>query len=119
MTLFPEQVDLLNKAPPRLFMFGPPGTGKSVVLLLKATEWLRCGDDVYVVSTWSGSRAASSMLYHLLLQTVQIIQTPGTPLGQPRLLLYDFEVEHVKKAVNDLSQETRGGSLHVIAEEAM
>lgn len=118
MTLFPEQVDLLNKAPPRLFVFGPPGTGKSVVLLLKATEWLRCGDDVYVVSTWSRSRAASIMLHHLL-QTVKIRQTPGMSLGQPHLLLYDFDVEHVKKAVNDLSQETRGGSLHVIAEEAM
>ncbi|XP_025112762.1 uncharacterized protein LOC112575255 isoform X2 [Pomacea canaliculata] len=29
ITLFPEQVDLLNRATPRLFVTGPPGTGKT------------------------------------------------------------------------------------------
>ncbi|XP_025114468.1 uncharacterized protein LOC112576323 [Pomacea canaliculata] len=46
ITLFPEQVDLLNRAPLRLFVAGPPGTGKTVVLLLMgirmAEMWPRC-----------------------------------------------------------------------------
>ncbi|XP_025112765.1 uncharacterized protein LOC112575256 isoform X2 [Pomacea canaliculata] len=41
ITLFPEQVDLLCHPPSRLFATGPPGTGKTVMLLMMGTEWLR------------------------------------------------------------------------------
>ncbi|XP_025080174.1 uncharacterized protein LOC112555849 [Pomacea canaliculata] len=64
------------------------------------------------------SRAACTMLYHLLLQTVKTQQSAGVSPGQPHLLqdeLYgDVDVE---KAVNDLSQAASGGSLYVIADE--
>ncbi|PVD27365.1 hypothetical protein C0Q70_12522 [Pomacea canaliculata] len=116
ITLFPEQLHLLHTAPPRLFVAGPPGTGKTVVLLLMAIQWLRCGHHVYVVSTCWGSRAASIMLYHLLLQTVKTQQSAGVSIGQPHLLLYD-NCEDKEKAINDLSQAARGGSLYVIADE--
>ena len=118
ITLFPEQVHLLHTAPPTLFVTGPPGTGKTVVLLLMAIQWLRCGHHVYVVSTWWGSRSACSMLYHLLLQTVNTQQSAGVSPGQPHLLQYDlYDDEDVEKAVNDLSQAASGGSLYVIADE--
>ncbi|XP_025113949.1 uncharacterized protein LOC112575973 [Pomacea canaliculata] len=62
------------------------------------------------------------MLYHLLLQTVKTQQSAGVSRGQPHLLLYDLGFDHhdrydVEKAVNDLSQAARGGSLYVIADE--
>ncbi|XP_025100540.1 uncharacterized protein LOC112567884 [Pomacea canaliculata] len=85
-----------------------------------AIQWLRCGHHVYVVSTWSDSRVASIMLYHLLLQTVNTQQSAGVSPGQPHLLQYDLdEGNDVKKTVNDLSQAARGGSLYVIADEVI
>ncbi|PVD18253.1 hypothetical protein C0Q70_20802 [Pomacea canaliculata] len=119
ITLFPEQVHLLHTAPPTLFVTGPPGTGKTVVLLLMAIEWLRCGHHVYVVSSCSESLAACTMLYQLLLQTVKTQQSAGVSPGQPHLLQYDLDGgDDVEKAFNDLSQAASGGSLYVIADEA-
>ncbi|XP_025103291.1 uncharacterized protein LOC112569646 [Pomacea canaliculata] len=83
-----------------------------------AIEWLRCGHHVYIVSTWRGSRAASIMLYHLLLQTVNTQQSSGVSHGQLHLLQYDLhDGEAVIKAVNDLSRAARGGKLYVITDE--
>ncbi|XP_025111916.1 uncharacterized protein LOC112574814 [Pomacea canaliculata] len=85
-----------------------------------AIQWLRCGHHVYVVSTWYGSRAACSMLFHLLLQTVKTLQSAGVSPGQPHLLLYDLDVgKDEEKAVNDLSQAASGGSLYVIVDEVV
>ncbi|XP_025112652.1 uncharacterized protein LOC112575196 [Pomacea canaliculata] len=85
-----------------------------------AIQWLRCGHHVYVVSTWRGSRVASIMLYHLLLQAVNTLQSAGVSPGQPHLLLYHlYDGDEVKKAVNDLSQAAMGGSLYVIVDEVV
>ncbi|XP_025111925.1 uncharacterized protein LOC112574822 [Pomacea canaliculata] len=60
------------------------------------------------------------MLYHLLLQTVNTLQSPGVSPGQPHLLLYEVDDDtDLNKAVNDLSQAARGGPLYVIADEAV
>ncbi|XP_025113319.1 uncharacterized protein LOC112575583 [Pomacea canaliculata] len=81
-------------------------------------KWLLSGHPVYVVSTWPGSRASCIMLYHLLLQTVNTQQSAGVSPGQPHLLQYDLDdYQEAEKAVNDLSQATRGGSLYVIADD--
>ncbi|XP_025099952.1 uncharacterized protein LOC112567474 [Pomacea canaliculata] len=86
-----------------------------------AIQWLRCGHDVYVVSTCDGSEAACMMLYHLLLQSVKTQQSAGVSPGQPhplKYLKYDLcKGKDVEKAVNALSQAARGGSLYVIVDE--
>ncbi|XP_025111920.1 uncharacterized protein LOC112574818 [Pomacea canaliculata] len=86
-----------------------------------AIQWLRCGHHVYVVSTWTGSRAACSMLYHLLLQDIASKRhTAGVSTGQPRLLQYDFEFdEDVVQAVNDLSRAAKENLLYIIADETI
>ncbi|XP_025079972.1 uncharacterized protein LOC112555696 isoform X2 [Pomacea canaliculata] len=116
ITLYPEQVHLLHTAPPRLFVTGPPGTGKSVMLLLMGTEWLRCGHDVYVVSSWIETLAASTMLFHLLLTTVEKLRRAGQSPGQVHFLKYDGE-QSVDKMVNDLSQLAKEDTLHVLEDE--
>ncbi|XP_025112305.1 uncharacterized protein LOC112575029 isoform X2 [Pomacea canaliculata] len=117
IALFPEQVDLLNTAPSNAHLQGPPGTGKTVMLLLMGLKWLRCGHDVDVLSYSTQSRAASFMLYHLLLKTVQTQRTAGETPGQPRLRLYDFHKDGIQKAVTDLLQAEREGALYILADE--
>lgn len=90
ITLFPEQVQLLNTATPRVCLVGPPGTGKTVVLLLKGMEWLRRGHHVHVVSTCTHSRAACRMLYYLLLRAVSTQQLAGVSPNQLHFLQHDF-----------------------------
>lgn len=107
---------LLHTAPPRLFVTGPPGTGKSVMLLLMGSEWLRCGHDVYVVSSWIETLAASTMLFHLLLATVEKLRRAGQSPGQVHFLKYDGE-QGMEEMVNDLSQLAKEDTLHVLEDE--
>ncbi|XP_025102569.1 uncharacterized protein LOC112569103 [Pomacea canaliculata] len=115
ITLFPEQVHLLHTSPARIFVTGPPGTGKTVVLLLTGIKWLQCGHPVYIVSTCEESRTACSMLYHLLLHTGTTQQSAS------QLMMVDYRLyddEDLEMAVEDLSQAAIDGSLYVIADEA-
>ena len=54
-----EQVSVLENEQPLMFLVGPPGTGKTVMLLLRALDWLMCGMHVDVVCAWKGSLAVS------------------------------------------------------------
>ncbi|XP_025111877.1 uncharacterized protein LOC112574797 [Pomacea canaliculata] len=113
MALFQEQVELLTQAMPRVFVNGPPGTGKTVVLLLKGSEWLLQGKKVFVLSTWKKSLAVCTMLHY------QLQLTTNVQPGQLRFLQYDFEDKKDRdKALSDLSQESNGELLYVIADEA-
>ncbi|XP_025083117.1 uncharacterized protein LOC112557460 isoform X2 [Pomacea canaliculata] len=117
ITLFPEQVHLLTMTSPRVMLAGLPGTGKSIVLQLKATEWLRCGSDVFLVCT-SDSCAACYRMYYLLQQTIETQLAPSGTSGQLHLREYRFRTDSdVYNAVRDLSQAATGGVLHVIADE--
>lgn len=115
ITLLPYQFDLINSAPPKVILAGPPGTGKSVVLQLMATVWLRLGSDVYIMSTCDSSRASCAMLHHLLEQTAKVTS------DQLHLLHYDLSTAgQIEAAVNNMAQAAlaRKGRLHVIADEA-
>ncbi|XP_025084602.1 uncharacterized protein LOC112558360 isoform X2 [Pomacea canaliculata] len=101
---------------PRLFIAGMPGTGKTVLLLLVATEWLLRGEDVYVLSSCTQSRATCTMLHHLLLQQIQTARCAGTECGQVYYVHYFF-CDEVDKALDDFLQKARGGSLHIVIDE--
>ncbi|XP_025079892.1 uncharacterized protein LOC112555661 isoform X2 [Pomacea canaliculata] len=118
IALFPEQVDLLKTAPSRLILAGPPGTGKSVMLLLIAARWLLGGKDVCILSSWSYSRAASIMLRNLLQKTLTAKQESATQVGQLHLV----EIELINgrdagKALRDIVRRARGGEIYIIADE--
>ncbi|XP_025112337.1 uncharacterized protein LOC112575042 isoform X2 [Pomacea canaliculata] len=110
ITLFPEQVHLLSERSSRLFVAGPPGTGKTVVLQLKGVEWLQYGD-VYIVSTWVSSRAACTFLHDRLLKHASSDST---------VILKQYDLKSgtdVENAVKELSEATDRKPLMVIADE--
>lgn len=118
IALFPEQVDLLKTAPSRLILAGPPGTGKSVMLLLMAARWLLGGKDVCILSSWSYSRAASIMLRNLLQKTLTAQQESAAQVGQLHLV----EIELINgrdagKGLRDIVRRARGGEIYIITDE--
>lgn len=118
LTLTPGQVDLLTQAPPLVFLTGPPGTGKTVVLTLMATEWLRQGHVVNVLGTHLQSRATTYLIERQLLHVLNATR-PGHS-HMVRRLQYDFlnmDRDEKKEAVDDLLKVMQDGQLHVIADD--
>ena len=71
LVLTPRQLDLARRAPPRVCITGPPGVGKTVMLILMGLKWLLEGQDVHVISTRPASLAASQVMYYQLSMTVK------------------------------------------------
>lgn len=104
-------MELLTRAHPRVFMAGPPGTGKSTILLRMATKWLK-DNNVHVLITWDRSVAASYKLYHHLQQT------DLDTAGQVKLVRANFtEKDEVEKTFTELAQLATQGPLYLIADE--
>ncbi|KAL8577984.1 hypothetical protein ACOMHN_048760 [Nucella lapillus] len=66
LVLTPQQVDILNDNDPFVFLMGPPGVGKTIVLIQKALDWLEEGCQVHVVSIVVDAMAASELIYREL-----------------------------------------------------
>lgn len=110
--LYPDQVNIMNNNSPRVFVSGPPGTGKTVLLQLKGMQWLKAGHDVHIVSTSKYSRAASYMLEHHLVQSKSrtlCVHRHG----------FDFtnNAEDIGTAISQLERASRDGQLCIIADE--
>ncbi|XP_025101013.1 uncharacterized protein LOC112568121 isoform X2 [Pomacea canaliculata] len=121
INLYPEQIEILHAACPRLFLAGPPGTGKSVMLQLRAAEWIRGGHEVHVLSTWEKSRLASSILYHFLLTVSTQNKNQTEPEHADRVRLHHFDFwrgKDEKKALNYFKElSTKKGCLYIVADE--
>ncbi|XP_070182182.1 uncharacterized protein [Littorina saxatilis] len=118
--LTPQQVAVQHSNQPLIFLSGPPGVGKSVMIILKGLDLLRQGLHVDVVSSGKYSLAAS----HLAVYQLQ--QTAG-PAAAGRIHLHHFDLwkgveqQAVDEAVRTLVEAAnkRGGQgLYVIADEA-
>ncbi|KAK7090980.1 uncharacterized protein [Littorina saxatilis] len=109
LVLHPSQVNLLRQDEPRVFLFGPPGTGKTIILVLKALQWLQAGFQVIVLSAHLASQAASYMIEH------QVRQMAGEEDAK-RLLLLVTDKSRVLEELQKLVDEE--GRLFVIADEA-
>lgn len=83
-----QQLDLVLREPEptKLFLNGPPGSGKTVVLVLKATCWLNKGHDVHIVNTRPDALAASYLLKHMVQRNI----TEGDKIGRIHHDVYDF-----------------------------
>ena len=112
LVLNKEQIDILNNSSlDCVYVSGPPGTGKTVVLLLKAEQWMREGRDVQVVSMYDESVAASHHLEHCLRNN------PGNHAGRVHLHLFDLAKDGNVAAVKKLLAAASAGGLYVVVDE--
>ncbi|XP_070209738.1 uncharacterized protein [Littorina saxatilis] len=119
LMLTPQQVSVHHSNQPLIFLSGPPGVGKSVMLILKGVDLLRQGLHVDVVSSKTISLAATHSAVY------QLQQTAG-PAAAGRIHLHHFDLVHgVQQAVDDAvrtlveAANKRGSQgLYVIADEA-
>lgn len=117
--LFPEQTELLRRSPPRVFLSGPPGTGKTVVLLLMAKEWLLHDKHVCFLSTWDGSDSATYMLYYLLQSIVKTQLKDVDVADRIQMVKLNLKGEKdIDRSLADLTQAVKKGPMYVIADEA-
>ena len=128
LTLLPYQVELLSEEKlARVHLWGPPGTGKTVVLVLKASGWLRKRLDVDILSINSESRAVSILIESQLQQVLGSIEGPEE---KPKLRLHvigsnleswrqngHYVHEDTDAAISFLANLARDGKRHIIADE--
>ncbi|KAL8602626.1 hypothetical protein ACOMHN_017362 [Nucella lapillus] len=116
IALTPAQVALLNSQPEPQFVHlqGPPGTAKTVVLLLKALQWVRQGRQVVVVSGDVRSRAVTRLV------EAQLRSMEPAAAANIQRLCYDFSDDGFSAgaAVARLQRHIRPGPVLIIFDEA-
>lgn len=117
LVLTPQQVALLASPEPRVFVTGPPGTGKSIVLVLKGVQWLKEGEDVHVVSTFSNSLAVSSLIHHQMSLTIKASEEQG--VGKPHLHNFQFfeDEGQVELAVETMVAAAEKQRVNILVDE--
>lgn len=110
---------LLEEGSPRVGLLGPPGTGKTRTLELMGRRWRSQGHDVFVVSTWTTSRAASRMLFEILSKTRDGGRVKqGSRKGRVTLMEFDLMKESVTEVVQKLEDMSQKGKLFILCDEA-
>ncbi|XP_076464497.1 uncharacterized protein LOC143296440 isoform X2 [Babylonia areolata] len=118
LSLYPDQVDVLNRDDPIVYLCGPPGTGKTILLVLKAMEWLQKGNDVHIVATEVVNNVDSPIPYLIekALQEAGQRQQLSSPTGvRGAVELHWFG--SVDVAVRALVRSARGGELCLVTDE--
>ena len=63
LALYPDQVRILNDPnSPCVYLHAPPGCGKTVMLVLKALQWLREGHHVHLMALSQPAFAVSAVV---------------------------------------------------------
>lgn len=143
IVLVPEQIELLNASPPRVFIVGPPGTGKTVCLILQGLVWLKRGHDVHILSTWSKSLVASILIERQLSKTLkalvkeeselvgsnspvdesastwnETVKEPNDPQIHRHNFDFRYKVDDVTTSADVLSKACKRNVLCILADEA-
>ena len=108
--LHPEQIEALSSGGRLVYITGPPGTGKTVVLMLKGLQWLREKNDVHVVSMYIESVAVSKHIGKWL----ESRSGPGCKVHRH---VYHLAIDGNAKAVDELAAFAKQGYLYVIVDE--
>ena len=125
LALYPAQVDLLAThpdSPQSAALSGPPGTGKTVVLVLKGLQWLRQGRTVHVVSGDGGSRSISFLIEAALRAEARRQDTAaGPPASASGGMVQRHQLDYISRvaaAVDELASLAWDGQLFVIMDES-
>lgn len=116
--LYPQQIYLLNTSQPRVFLSGPPGTGKTMTLILQGLKWLQHGNDVHVVSLWPFSRLVNRVIEHQLGNTFTMWST-GLTSG---VILHEFDLreeDNIDAMIAEIESAGSGRPLRILVDEAM
>ncbi|XP_025112063.1 uncharacterized protein LOC112574909 isoform X5 [Pomacea canaliculata] len=106
--LQPQQWEILNTNSPRVFLSGPPASGKTRMLVLAGKRWMSDGHKVHVVSTGRKSRAASHVIY------TELSMASKEMSGSCELIT--FEKEDTKERIDKLLKLAK--TMYIIADEA-
>ena len=117
VALFPQQLQPLEDRPAdgkddMTFLRGPPGTGRTVCLVGRGTQWLRdSSDTVFVVRTgWDGLPSAY-LVQHQLVNT-------AAQGAEHRVRLLDYCMDK-RTAVREMSDyATRNKVIYILADDA-
>nr|KAG5694820.1 hypothetical protein BaRGS_019197 [Batillaria attramentaria] len=115
------QVNLINsgESTPRVFLAGPPGTGKTVVLVLVGGRWFIAGHDVHLLASWEKAHAAVILIEEQLNRLLH--KSGHSPKIYPHFFDFadpDKGMDNVRDAVETLKKAAVNGELYVIADEA-
>ncbi|XP_025112298.1 uncharacterized protein LOC112575024 [Pomacea canaliculata] len=134
--IHPEHQQLMTAAPPRVFVSGPPGSGKTTSLVLMGKQWLSEGHKVCVLSTWRENRASSKFLYAILKefserndkshapkdlkvfpQSIKV-ETKNTKKDIVIFEEVDFEKKEMKKIIKKIKDISASGGLFILVDDA-
>ncbi|KAK7107741.1 hypothetical protein V1264_015606 [Littorina saxatilis] len=112
--LHQNQIMILNSGEHLVYLTGPPGTGKTVMLILQAEQWLKNGHDVHVISMYGESLAASLFMFHSLQAKCE---TKRHKIHLHEYQLRNEGTDDMVKAVDELAACAQDGRLYVIVDE--
>ena len=121
LVLTQQQLHLMSGKKPRVCITGPPGTGKTICLVLMGLRWLTDRNDVHVICTRTRTLAISHLIKYQLEASLRADPTASTAQGSVIFHIYDIyfndnEVE-VNRAIGELVAASRGQALHVLMDE--
>lgn len=106
--LYPDMIDLLQE--PKVFIAGPRGTGKTTMLTIAGTKWLRSGKNVFIVKGVFSSKSCPVLLHiHESLEKELATQSEsGRTYGQVIPVDCDFSSEEgIDSCIEEIISTTK------------
>ncbi|KAH9513804.1 hypothetical protein Btru_031448 [Bulinus truncatus] len=100
LVLMPHQVEVLCSNHRRLFLYGPPGSGKTLLLILKAREWLLSNRVVIILNVRPGSMHGYPYAYGVYKKLKKMLE----PYGSLANNLHMYNIDSLTFKSNVLSQ---------------
>ena len=118
LCLYPDQLRILHTESPCVFLHAPPGCGKTVMLCLKAINWLKAGHNVHIIIVCHEGHAVSRLIEE---QTKQALGTETPGCGTVTRLTFDlgWDPQGVqrRRVIRKLRDAQSHNRLHLIMDE--
>ncbi|XP_025112603.1 uncharacterized protein LOC112575166 isoform X2 [Pomacea canaliculata] len=117
LTLYPDMIEMLSEE--RLFLVGPPNTGKTRMLTLAGKQWVECGHHLYILVRSFTSRDFMSLFSKTSNHTPATKDIDETLRPFVAQVSCNFNIKKEMKEILDIltTQDTKNIQLSVIASE--